>query len=37
MSPEAIVMMCIAGVTVWGGLIVSIIHMRRHPDQSGDQ
>lgn len=37
MSAEAIVMLCIAGVTVWGGLVASIVHLRRHPDQSGDQ
>lgn len=33
MSPTAIVMMIIAMVTVWGGLIASAISLHRHPEQ----
>lgn len=34
MSVSAIVMMIVALVTVWGGLVVSVLHLRRHPDES---
>ncbi|NHU84691.1 methionine/alanine import family NSS transporter small subunit [Kocuria sp. JC486] len=37
MSTEAIVMLVVAGVTVWGGLIASILNLRRQPDESGDE
>ena len=33
MDTSAIVMMVIAMVTVWGGLIAAIMHLRKHPDQ----
>ncbi|PSK96390.1 putative methionine/alanine importer small subunit [Haloactinopolyspora alba] len=33
MSTGAVVMLIIAIVIVWGGLTVSVIHLRRHPDQ----
>lgn len=33
MGTSAIVMMVIAMVTVWGGLIAAIMHLRKHPDQ----
>lgn len=37
MTPIAIIMMIIAMVTVWGGLVASLIHLSRHPDEeSGD-
>ncbi|MBV2362959.1 methionine/alanine import family NSS transporter small subunit [Streptomonospora nanhaiensis] len=32
MSVGAIVMMVLAIVIVWGGLIAAIIHLARHPD-----
>ncbi|WP_198396059.1 methionine/alanine import family NSS transporter small subunit [Brevibacterium antiquum] len=32
MDTSAIVMMVIAMVTVWGGLIAAIMHLRKHPD-----
>lgn len=34
MSGTAIAMMILALVTVWGGLVLSILHLRRHPDES---
>lgn len=37
MDTPAIVMMIIAMVTVWGGLLLAILHLLRHPDEtSGD-
>ncbi|GAA3743220.1 hypothetical protein HDA32_003174 [Spinactinospora alkalitolerans] len=33
MSIDAIVMMIIAIVIVWGGLVAAIIQLRRHPDR----
>lgn len=32
MTPVAIVMMVIAMVTVWGGLIASVVNLARHPE-----
>ncbi|RCW43125.1 putative methionine/alanine importer small subunit [Halopolyspora algeriensis] len=32
MSTAAILMMIIAIVLVWGGLLASAIHLRRHPE-----
>lgn len=32
MSTSAIVMMIVALVTVWGGLVLSLLHLRKHPD-----
>ena len=32
MSPIAIIMMIIAMVTVWGGLIAAIVNLARHPE-----
>ncbi|MGO1228241.1 MAG: methionine/alanine import family NSS transporter small subunit [Brachybacterium sp.] len=32
MSFASIVMMIIAIVTVWGGLVAAIINLRRHPE-----
>lgn len=34
MSTEAIVMMSLAILLVWGGLAVSAAHLLRHPDDS---
>ncbi|AKE41753.1 methionine and alanine importer, small subunit [Corynebacterium kutscheri] len=37
MSTAAIFMMILFIVVIWGGLVVTIIHLQRHPDeQSGD-
>ena len=33
MSASAIVMMIIALLTVWGGLVLSILHLHNHPDE----
>jgi len=35
MSAAAIVMMIIAILLLWGGLLVSAVHLRRHPDITG--
>ncbi|MEU5840769.1 methionine/alanine import family NSS transporter small subunit [Rhodococcus sp. NPDC047139] len=32
MSTAAIVMMLLALTTLWGGLVLSILHLRKHPD-----
>ncbi|MBW8761075.1 MAG: methionine/alanine import family NSS transporter small subunit [Microbacterium sp.] len=32
MTPTAIVMMIVAMVTVWGGLIAAIVNLARHPE-----
>lgn len=32
MTPTAIVMMIIAMVTVWGGLVAAIVNLARHPE-----
>ncbi|MDO5617461.1 methionine/alanine import family NSS transporter small subunit [Kocuria sp.] len=37
MSTSAIIMLIVAGVTVWGGLAASIVNLRRNPDQGGDE
>jgi hypothetical protein len=36
MSGEAVVMMIVAIVVVWGGLAVGIVALRRHPDEPED-
>lgn len=36
MSTSAIIMMIIALVLVWGGLIASFLHLRGHPDSPDD-
>ncbi|WP_198394095.1 methionine/alanine import family NSS transporter small subunit [Brevibacterium yomogidense] len=37
MSASALIMMIISLGTIWGGLVWSILHLRRHPDStSGD-
>mgnify|MGYP001236396030 FL=1 len=35
MSTSAILMMIVSIVLVWGGLVAAIVHLRRHPDESG--
>ncbi|SDR97038.1 methionine/alanine import family NSS transporter small subunit [Jiangella sp. DSM 45060] len=32
MSAGAVVMLIVAIVIVWGGLLASLVHLRRHPD-----
>ena len=32
MSVPAIVMMIVAIVTVWGGLVAAVVNLRRHPE-----
>jgi len=32
MTPTAVVMMIIAMVTVWGGLIAAVVNLARHPE-----
>ncbi|WAL47315.1 methionine/alanine import family NSS transporter small subunit [Rhodococcus pyridinivorans] len=32
MSTAAVTMMILALVTLWGGLLLSILHLRKHPD-----
>ncbi|MFD0557574.1 putative methionine/alanine importer small subunit [Stackebrandtia endophytica] len=39
MTPTAIIMMVISLVTIWGGLVVAILLLRRqpeHPESDGD-
>ncbi|OTG80247.1 hypothetical protein B9T33_10125 [Acinetobacter sp. ANC 5054] len=33
MTTEAIIMLVISTVLLWGGLIVASIHLARHPDE----
>ncbi|MFD3686700.1 methionine/alanine import family NSS transporter small subunit [Nocardiopsis sp. NPDC058631] len=33
MSTSAIVMMAVSVIVLWGGLIASVIHLRRHPEE----
>lgn len=32
MSPAALIMMVIAILLIWGGLVAAIVHLRNHPD-----
>lgn len=36
MNTSAIVMMVISMVFLWGGLILSIMHLSRHPEELDD-
>lgn len=36
MSGAAIVMMVVALVLVWGGLVVALLHLRRHPEEADE-
>ncbi|MDO5492893.1 MAG: methionine/alanine import family NSS transporter small subunit [Nesterenkonia sp.] len=33
MDPLAIVMMIVAILIVWGGLVAAMIHLQRHPEE----
>lgn len=33
MSTAAIIMMVIAMVTVWGGLVLAVMNLKRHPEE----
>lgn len=37
MSTSAIIFMIISMLLIWGGLIASILHLRKHPDIPMDQ
>lgn len=37
MTTSAIIFMIISMVLIWGGLIFSILHLRKHPDIPMDQ
>lgn len=34
MSTAAIVMLVVSIILVWGGLVASLLHLRRHPDET---
>lgn len=34
METDALIMMIVALVTVWGGLVSAVVHLRRNPDSS---
>ncbi|AXK46270.1 methionine/alanine import family NSS transporter small subunit [Brachybacterium saurashtrense] len=36
MSVSAIIMMCVAIATVWGGLVAAIVNAVRHPEPDDD-
>lgn len=36
MNNSAIVMMIVAMVTVWGGLLLSVVNLLRHPEETED-
>lgn len=36
MTTPAIIMMIIALLLVWGGLVAAIIHLRRHPEEADE-
>ncbi len=36
MNTSAIIMMIISMVFLWGGLILSILHLMRHPEQADE-
>ncbi|MFT4021111.1 MAG: methionine/alanine import family NSS transporter small subunit [Acinetobacter sp.] len=36
MNTSAIVMMIISIVFLWGGLVLSIIHLMRHPEEADE-
>ncbi|MCA0347373.1 MAG: methionine/alanine import family NSS transporter small subunit [Actinobacteria bacterium] len=37
MTPTALVMMAIAMLTVWGGLIAGIVNLAKHPEEEGHE
>lgn len=36
MTPIAIIFMLISMITIWGGLIIALINLSRHPEKSDD-
>ncbi|MCW1806604.1 methionine/alanine import family NSS transporter small subunit [Brachybacterium squillarum] len=36
MSASAVVMMIVAIVTVWGGLVAAVVNIARHPEATED-
>jgi hypothetical protein len=34
-TPIAIIMMIIAIVTVWGGLVLALVNLQKHPEDEG--
>lgn len=36
MSVSAIIMMIVAILIVWGGLVGAVVHLRRHPERPED-
>ncbi len=37
MTPTALIMMAIAMLTVWGGLIAGIVNLAKHPEEEGHE
>ena len=37
MTPTALVIMAIAMLTVWGGLIAGIVNLAKHPEEEGHE
>lgn len=37
MTPTALVMMSIAMLTVWGGLVAGIVNLAKHPEEEGHE
>lgn len=37
MTPAAIIMMVIAILFIWGGLVAALVHLRSHPDESNNE
>ncbi|REJ03968.1 methionine/alanine import family NSS transporter small subunit [Microbacterium bovistercoris] len=37
MTPTAVVMMIIATLTIWGGLVGAIVNLVRHPEVAEDE
>jgi len=37
MTPTALVMMAVAMLTVWGGLIAGIVNLAKHPEEEGHE
>ncbi|MFC9850108.1 methionine/alanine import family NSS transporter small subunit [Streptomyces prasinus] len=36
MSTSAVIMLIVAIVIVWGGLLGAVVHLRRHPERPED-
>lgn len=37
MTPTALIMMTIAILTVWGGLVAGIMNLAKHPEEEGNE